>query len=939
MVNVISVLSSPLQKIQAATEASTKALNIISEVILTMNTAVMEISSELKKQTGILTDIKTILIQQNKSLEKGTSAKGGPAGKGFSPMSAKDVGLTALMILGIAGAIVASAALFSLIPSVSPMQLLVALAVAVILIPVAFAYSLILKATAGLTIPQLIFSAIAVPLMALGILATAYIFTMMPSNPSAPDPIWVLKAVLAIGLFAIGFYLIMSAIKGATTKELIFGAIAIPLIALGIVGTAYVFMMFPSNPSAPDPIWVLKAALAIGLYAIGFYFIMKAIKGATTKELIFGALAIPLIALGIVGTAYVFMMFPSDPSAPDPIWVLKAALAIGLFAIGFYLIMKGIKGASLKELIFSALAIPLIAVGILATAWVFQGLSAIGEYNAPDPMWTLKAGFSLIVFSIPFWIVSKAVKGMSIKELLFMAVAIPIVAFGVLATAWIFQGLSGIEYNAPEPEWSVKAGVSVVIFGAVLWLSSKTIGKLGMTDLFKGLIGLVVASFAIIAVGWILSFGPSKWLSPPIEWSKNTAIALGVIGVAIVAMGLAVMAMTPVTLLLGALGIIVAAITILAVGWILSGLGSVMPKLVAVAKGFTKILLAPINGMVSVFSRFKDEIGIENMVGLAVGIAALGGAWLIFVAAMAGSSIASGVGNAIGGLLDGIGSLFGGDQPSPIVILERLARIGPKLEKLAKPLIKVGRGFSMINMSAGGAMRAFTSLIEFHDGIDADDFDSQATTLSSIGVSLKGIVPTLKRLTLPLRNIRNSFSSINTSSSGVVKSFTSLVDMHDGVDVNRFSMQARSLESISKSYTKIAYASKTMNIKAINATTEMFKQLDDLAKNGGEDAMTVLAEKLMVAVHELSGTVAQLNAALKKQETGSKSLGKALAGAVEAAVQSIKGASDTVKAADGKNKTVDWSGLIAKVTTISEAYDSGALKVTSKETSGDPVYF
>ena len=882
----VTLLTTPLQRIAEATEATSVVLNKIAEVILggANSKSGTETGDELKKQTTILSDIRSILREQNKTLERGAGAKGGPGGGMFTPMSAKDVGLTALMIVGVAGAIVGAAALFTLVPVISIPQLLTVLAVAGIFALIAPTFVKIAEVLSGskelagkgnsanLSNPTSMFAlagatTLAMAGIAVSIVLSGAIFSMMP----AINPVQLLLA-LAVAVILIpaayAYSLILRATKDIKKEQLIFAAVAIPLMALGIVGAALSFMLLPSgdNLKAPDPLWVLKSAFAIGLYAVGFYFIMKAIKGADIKELIYGAVAIPLMALSIIGVAKIFQYLPpvDQSMAPDPLWVLKSAFAIGLYSVGFYFIMKAIKGADIKELIYGSIAIPLMAVGILATALIFQGLSAISEYIAPDPMWVLKAGFSLLVFSIPFYIVSKAIKGMGIKELVFMAVALPIVAFGVLAAAWIFQGLSGVAYFAPEPEWTLKAGLAMVVFGAVLYLSNKVMGQMGIADLFKALIGVVVTSFAIVAVGWILSLGPSTWIAPPLDWSIGVAAALGVIGGAIVIMGIAVTALTPVTLLLGALGIIVAAITILAVGWILAGLAPVMPQLVTVAQGFTTMLMAPINGMIDVFARFKNEIGIENMIGLAVGVAALGGAFLIFTAAMAGSSIAGGIGNAIGGILDGIGSLFGGDRPSPIEMLEKLAVIAPDVNKLAIPLMNVGKGFAMINQGAVMSMKAFSSLVDLHEDIDVDDFKSQAA----------------------------------------------------------------SFRSIAGSYTGIANASKAMNIKAIVATTDMFKALTDLAKNNGESAMAVLAEKLMEAVKQLTGTVTNLEKAADKQSASAAKVGDGLQKSmtvVNDSIAGVKKSADKLGAAN-KDAKLDLQPLIEAIAELEARFDR-AIKV------------
>ena len=881
----LSILASPLQRIADASEASTNILTQIQQVVLSTNTYALETVQELKKQTSVLLDIKSLLKGQNKTLERGVASKGGPGGGMFTPMSAKDVGLTALMIIGVAGAIVGAAAIFTLIPVITIPQLLTALAVAGVFALIApifvrIADTLAKNANmlagtgkAGNINPAkssslfALAGSTALTLMAIAgsLVLSAAIFSLMPViNPAQLLMALAVSVIMIPAAFA--YSMILKATKDIKPEGLVFAAIALPLMALGIVGVAYAFMLMPSNPVAPDPIWVLKSAFAIGLYAVGFYFIMKAIKGADIKEIMYGAIAIPLMALGILGVAAIFSMLPpvNPMMAPDPIWVLKSAFAIGLFAVGFYFIMKAIKGASIPELIYGAIAIPLMALGILGVAFIFQALSTISNYIAPDPLWVLKAGFAILVFSIPFYLVAKAIKGMGPKELLFMTLAIPIVAFGILATAWIFQALAGIQFFAPDAAWTLKAGLAVVIFGALFYASSKTIGTMGLADMLKALVGVVVTSFAILATAWMFQLLPGTMIAPEYDWTMKTALALGVMGAAIAVMGIAVMALTPATLLMGALGIIVAAVVIVAVGWILSSLAPVMPNLVTVAQGITQVLLAPINGIIDVFARFKNEIGIENMLGLATGVAALGGAWLIFSAAIGGASVVGGIGKAIGGIFEGIGKLFGGDTPSPIEILEKIATVGPKIQTLAEPLVNVGKGFSAINVAAGGVMKAFNAAIKFHDDVDVDDFKKQADSMSKIG----------------------------------------------------------------NSYAKIANASKVMNIKAIQATTNMFKALDDLAKNKGESAMAVLADKLMEAVKQLTGTIVNLEKAADKQSATAAASGEVIQKGIAATNDSITGLKKTTEKLGVANKEakLDLQPLIDAIQELEARFDR-AIKV------------
>lgn len=883
-VKQLSLLTSPLNKIQDATEATTVILNRIAEVVLNgaSSKSGENTSDELKKQTTILSDIRSILREQNKTLASGAGAKGGPGGGMFSPMSAKDVGLTALMIVGVAGAIVGAAAIFTLVPVISIGQLLTVLAVAGIFALIAPTFVKIAEVLSGqkdlagnakggdVSSPKSLFAlagatTLAMVGIAISIVLSGAIFSLMPVISGGQFLTALAVAVIMIPA-AFAYSMILKASKDLTKEQLIFAASAIPLMALGIVGAAYAFMLLPQgeNLMAPDPIWVLKSALAIGLFAVGFYFIMKAIKGASPKELLYGALAIPLIALSLVAISVIFMMLPQGDNlmAPDPIWTLKSALAIGLFAVGFYFIMRAIKGASLRDIIFGAVAIPVMAIGIVLTSWIFMALPEGNNLKAPDPMWTLKAGFAMLIFAIPFYIISKAIKGMTLKEMLFMAVAIPIIAFGVLATAWIFQGLAGISFEAPEYTWSFKAAVAIALFGAMMYLSSKTIGKLSTGDMLKALLGVVVSSFAVIAVAWLFSMLPGTFTAPPMEWTIAAAAAITAFGAVIAGVGFAIKKIGPEALLYGALGIIVIAIVIVAVGWILSLLEPAMPALKAVASGFVDIIMMPVNAIITAFARFKDEIGIENMIPLAIGVAALGGAWLIFSAAVAGGDVAGLLGSAagaVGAIFNGISSLFGGSTPSPLDILKELAILGPQIQTLAAPLTAVGVGFAMINKSANGVSKAFESVTKFVGDTDADDLTANS----------------------------------------------------------------KSLSSIANSYTKISNASRTLNVKAIETTTNMFKALTDLAKNNGQSAMGILADKLLVAVKELTAAAGNLEESVSKQGDATSGIGDVVSGALNTVKETVTGVKKDVSkmTADAKG-VMDLQPLIDAITSLEERFDT-----------------
>jgi hypothetical protein len=137
-VNILANLLNPLNKLQAAQEASSRILSSM-ELILRKWDETDKIGEEIKNQTLLLGDIKQLLIDQNKHLGVGTKDKkdkgaqlAGDASK-FKGMDEKKAAGMGALVLGAVAAVVFGAMLLSQIAPMEPMQMLSALAVAGVL--------------------------------------------------------------------------------------------------------------------------------------------------------------------------------------------------------------------------------------------------------------------------------------------------------------------------------------------------------------------------------------------------------------------------------------------------------------------------------------------------------------------------------------------------------------------------------------------------------------------------------------------------------------------------------------------------------------------------------------------------------------------------------------------------------------------------------------
>lgn len=699
-IELLTGLISPMKHIEAIAQQDAILTQEIHKVItVDLKEAARDSYKELKTQTSLLSDIKTILKDQNKQLEKSNSnnqeSQVGSAG-GFKPMSLKDTALTAVMIVGIAAAIVGAAAIFTFIPVVSPMQLLTALAVTAVMLLMAPVFVKIADVlSSGIKTSSASFKGMSVSKpdssgvwstmgativamigISIALVASAAILTLMPTIDGMQFLTALAVAVIMVPM-SYAFLMFAKAIQDSKigVKEIGLVALSIIAVAGSIVAVAYIFQMLPDEYKAPDPLWALKAGFATFVFAGSFYLIMKAVKGATLKELIFGSLALVAMSMGIVGLAYIFQALPDESAYKSPplMWAAIAALSVLAFAFSFYLVMKAVRGASMKELIFGSLAIPLIAVSIMGVSWIFTVLA--DEFKAPDPMWVLKAGLALFIFAIPFALITIVFSkfNIGIKEMFMGIVGVAATAVAILAVSWIFSALPGV-FNTVPIDWALETAGSIGIFAGVIGVIGTVIalsGGTGILALVAGVVGIILIAGAIWAVSWILSNVPTDF--------------------------------------------------------------------VAGMKNLANGIMAPFNAMIDVLARIKNEIGIDELPALAGGLVLLAGAWLTLTGALVGQSIGgvlASIGNLGTTLIDGISSFFGGEKTkTPFDLLDMLLDKSNAIIKIAKPIETVGKSFGQIASNTPLVVKGLAWFAKLGDEDIAANLQKSATASNQIATA------------------------------------------------------------------------------------------------------------------------------------------------------------------------------------------------------------
>ena len=513
---------------------------------------------------------------------------------------------------------------------------------------------------------------------------------------------------------------------------------------------------------------------------------------------------------------------------------------------------------SKQDLIASMVILPIIVLSMAAAVMAFKLMPSIPKIEDGFLSFVFITGIAIFIYGFAMAKVFSALAGKSkgpgagmfgfggsskrgklgIKDVLLAALMVPIVALAIVGAAYVFQMMPATSAEmAPDLMWALKSSIALMIFGGAMIIIGKLAKNMDFKAAAKAMLVVALAALTILLVAFAFSLAGdmSYGEPPPLPWSVGVGIALFILGGVILALGAIATVVTPMGILLGALTVLVGAAVLYAVAWIFTQIGKI-DGLKEAAQTITDVLFMPFNAMVDLFKRFKDEIGIENMGGLALGLGKIALAWLGLGAALAGSA-AGGVLASIGGLasaaFDGLTKLFGGDvEMKPSQLLKYLVRNSKNLVITGDAITKVSRAYQLIARGSG----AFT----------------------------EGIAPLGK------------FVERMGSTTGVVAAGT----------FSRFS----------NSYGKYVKANNSLDITKVEATTKMFNALADLAKNNGENAMKVLADQLLNAVAQLSDAVADLDRAVAKQGKSTGGFGDAVSGAIDKFKEVVTGNTKKVEA-------------------------------------------
>lgn len=343
------------------------------------------------------------------------------------------------------------------------------------------------------------------------VVATAYIFMSLPQvgPEQAPNLLWAAGSGLAVLAFSFGMYALLKALRneGLALKDVLIAGLAMVVIASVIVATAYIFKALPQvgPENAPDLLFAAKAGLSLALFTFGFIMISKYTKDLSLKTVGLVALSMIAIAGVILATSYLFQFLPDTMRYPTIEFSLGAGLAVAIFGIGFTLLSKVTATMQYGDIIKTILTAVAIAGVILAVAFIFTFLP--DELRAPSVDFTLGAAVGLGIMGVLLGGLGLLMSTLTPAVFGFGILAVLLAALAIVGVAYIFTLLPSSLF---EPGGVIyKATDAIYYFGSkMIDLFSKLAGAIiNSISLFFDTFTVFVVKLNAVGAGNLIALG------------------------------------------------------------------------------------------------------------------------------------------------------------------------------------------------------------------------------------------------------------------------------------------------------------------------------------------------------------------------------------------------------------------------------------------------
>lgn len=361
--------------------------------------------------------------------------------QGFKKENQWMIAVIPALLPAMAAGILASAEILSNVPTLSPMQLLSIIGLGIALIPISFAFSLIVKGLKKTNLKSIIFAGTAIPVISAGLVASSFILQEVQRLNNIDD---IILTSIGVGLSTIALipaFLLISKAK-LSMSQIMQGGIAIIAIA-GVIMVSSHILSLGNYEKFPPIEWAAGVGLSLlsfvpSVVALG----ILAISGIGMVAIGLGLLAVMSVAGTIVAVSHILGAgdYSSFPSAE---WAAGVGLSMVLFTLPIITLgsfIMGTLGIGGLVLIAGAGAILSIATMMVHISEVFSGTDF---ENYPSIDWVKGVGSALELFS-------SHIKNMDVG--LVDTIKLTLIANAIIKMAEKFNDNADL-FSQPNAEW------------------------------------------------------------------------------------------------------------------------------------------------------------------------------------------------------------------------------------------------------------------------------------------------------------------------------------------------------------------------------------------------------------------------------------------------------------------------------------------------------
>ena len=428
---------------------------------------------------------------------------------------------------------------------------------------------------------------------------------------------------LSAGVIAISyaFVLVSKSLKDneLSKKDILMTSMVLPVMAIGLIVSSFILKKSPIIDFKTG-ISLLFVAVTMGsaLFLISKALSLSKLKKKDTWKYLLLPLILPSMALGLVASSWI-LKGSATVGLKQMVTIVGISLAMG---VALFLITKALKISKLKkenvgQFLLLPIILPVMALALVASSWVLKGIKSISFKELLSIVaLSLAVGLSMILLLPTVYLIKKL--KINITDILESSIIMVILSGTIYLISTILSNGDYNENRLPGYEWSLKVGLSMIVFGGATYLLS----KLPRKELIQGMIAMVLLSPVILLSSLMLSMGDySKY--PSIDWVLGAGLSIVAFGAA--AIGLGFLMLTGV----GALALLAGSGAILGIAGLMVGVSSILkggkwsgypPMEWSKSVGTSLVLFplammlaAPAVGLSSLFNMFSKKPPLETI--------------------------------------------------------------------------------------------------------------------------------------------------------------------------------------------------------------------------------------------------------------------------------------------------------------------------------------